>query len=55
VDDEHVLPLVEAVHRTHLDTIHVLAANAAPIDDVGQLSLLSGGTLMAALGELNCL
>jgi hypothetical protein len=38
VDDEHVLALVEAVHRTHLDTVHVLAANAALVDDVGHLS-----------------
>ena len=42
VNDEHVLALIEAVHRTHLDTIHVLAANAALVDDVGQLSLLAG-------------
>ena len=41
MNDEHVLALIEAVHRTHLDTIHVLAANAALIDDVGQLSLLA--------------
>jgi hypothetical protein len=41
VNDEHVLALIEAVHRTHLDTVHVLAANAALIDDVGQLSLLA--------------
>jgi hypothetical protein len=40
VDDEHVLALVEAVHRTNLDAVHVLAANAALVDDVGQLSLL---------------
>jgi len=51
VNDEHVLALVEAVHRTHLDTVHVLAANAALIDDVGQLSLLSSGTLRTALRE----
>jgi hypothetical protein len=30
VNDEHVLPLIKAVHRTHLDTVHVLAANATP-------------------------
>jgi hypothetical protein len=41
MNDEHVLALIEAVHRTHLDTVHVLAANAALIDDVGQLSLLA--------------
>ena len=40
VNDKHVLALIEAVHRTHLDTVHVLAANAALIDDVGQSSLL---------------
>ena len=51
VNDKHVLTLIEAVHRTHLDTVHVLAANAALIDDVGQLSLLSSGTLRTALRE----
>src|ERR1700736_2158542 len=40
VDDEHILTLVEAIHRAHLDTVHVLAANATLVDDVGQLSLL---------------
>ena len=43
VDDEHILALVEAVHRAHLDTIHVLAANATLVDDVGQLTVLSAG------------
>jgi hypothetical protein len=38
VDHEHILALVEAVHRAHLDTVHVLAANATFVDDVGQLS-----------------
>ena len=38
VDDEHVLALIEAVHGAHLDTVHVLAANAALVDDVGQLT-----------------
>ena len=41
VDDEHVLALVEAVHRAHLDAVHDLAANAALVDDVGQLSVPS--------------
>ena len=41
VDDEHVLTLIEAVDRTHLDTVHVLTFDTAFIDDVGQLSLLS--------------
>src|SRR5262249_14514373 len=40
VDDEHVLTLVEAVHRTYLDTVRVLTFDTAFIDDVGQLSLL---------------
>src|SRR5207248_4612244 len=34
MDDEHVLALVEAVDRTDLDAIHVLAANAGFGDDV---------------------
>jgi hypothetical protein len=41
VDDEHVLALVEAIHGAHFDAVHGFAANAAPIDDVGQLSALS--------------
>jgi hypothetical protein len=41
VDDEHVLTLIEAVDRTHLDAVHVLTFDTAFIDDVGQLSLLS--------------
>jgi len=40
VDDEHVLALLEEVYRAHLDTVHVLAANVAIVDDVGQLSVL---------------
>ena len=38
MDDEHVLALVEAVYRTHLDTVSVLAADTALVDDVGHLS-----------------
>src|SRR3989441_4630681 len=41
VDDEHVLALVEAVHGAHVDAVHGFAANAALVDDVGQLSVLS--------------
>ncbi len=41
MDDEHVLALVEAVDRTYLDTVHVLALDTALVDDVGQLSVLS--------------
>jgi hypothetical protein len=44
MDDEHVLALVEAVHGAHLDAVHGLAANAAIVDDVGQLSVLSAGS-----------
>src|SRR6516162_10248075 len=41
VDDEHVLALVEAVHGAHFDAVHGFAANAALVDDVGQLNILS--------------
>jgi hypothetical protein len=41
VDHEHVLALVEAVHGAHVDAVHGFAANAALVDDVGQLSVLS--------------
>src|SRR2546421_17360 len=41
VDDEHVLALVEAVHGAYLDAVHGFAANAAIVDDVRQLSVLS--------------
>jgi len=34
-------PIVEAIHGAHLDAVHGFAANAALIDDVGQLSVLS--------------
>jgi hypothetical protein len=37
VDDQHVLALVEAIHRNALDTVHRIAANAAIVDDLGQL------------------
>jgi hypothetical protein len=40
MDDEHVLALIEAVHRTHLYAIHDLATNAVLVDDIGQLSSL---------------
>jgi hypothetical protein len=35
MDDEHVLAFIEAVHRTDLDAVHVLALDAALIDDIG--------------------
>ena len=37
MDGEHVLALVEAVHGANLDAVHGFAANAAIVDDVGQL------------------
>jgi len=40
VDDEHILALVEAVHGTHLDAVHVFALDAFVVDDVGQLGAL---------------
>ena len=40
VDDEHVLALVEAVHWTHFDAVQEFAANAALVDDLGQLRVL---------------
>ena len=40
VDHEHVLSLVEAIHGAHLDAVHGFTANAALVDDVGQLSIL---------------
>src|SRR5260370_39835806 len=43
VDDEHVLALIEAVHGAHFDAVHGFAANAALVDDVGQLTVLSAG------------
>src|SRR5215831_2339723 len=37
MDNEHVLALIEAVDRAHLDAVHKLTANTAIVDDVGQL------------------
>ena len=50
VDDEHVLALVEAVHGAHLDAVHGFAANAAIVDDVGQLDVLPAD----CRGRLTC-
>jgi hypothetical protein len=52
MDDEHVLALIEAVHGAHLDAVHGFAANAAIVDDVGQLGVLPAdcrGQLMCAI------
>jgi hypothetical protein len=35
MDDEHVLALVEAIHRTHFDAIGVFALDAIVVDDIG--------------------
>src|ERR1051325_7838549 len=35
VNDQHVLALVETVHRAHFDAIHVFATDAGFSDDVG--------------------
>src|SRR6201987_6549061 len=40
VDHEHVLALVEAIHGAYLDAVHGFTANAALVDDVGQLGIL---------------
>ena len=45
VDDEHILALVEAVHRTHLDTVSLLARYTALVDDIGHLEPPSGSHL----------
>ena len=42
VDDEHVLALVEAIYGAYFDAIQDFTANAALVDDVGQLRTLSG-------------
>src|SRR5262249_29689046 len=52
MDDEHILALVEAVHRAHLDAVHGFAANAAIVDDVSQLGVLPAdcrGQLVCAI------
>jgi hypothetical protein len=35
MDDEHVLALIEAVDRAHLDAVHVFAFDAVFVDDIG--------------------
>src|SRR6185437_9683142 len=39
VDDQHVLADIEAVDRTHLDAIHVLAADTGFGDHIGHVSV----------------
>src|SRR5215831_1090453 len=50
MNDEHVLALVEAVHGANLDAVHDFAANAAIVDDVGQLGVLPAD----CRGRLTC-
>src|ERR1700730_7314333 len=40
VNDEHILALVEAIHRADLDAVHVFALDATFDDDVGHSSTL---------------
>jgi hypothetical protein len=35
MDDEHVLALVETIHRAYLNAVHVFALDAIFSDDVG--------------------
>jgi hypothetical protein len=42
MDDEHVLAFIEAVDRTHLDAIHVLALDAIVGDDIGHAASPGG-------------
>ena len=51
VDDEHVLTLVEAVYRTHLDTVSVLAADTALVDDVGHIEVYNKVTTRRSPAE----
>jgi hypothetical protein len=39
MDDEHVLALVETIHVTDLDAVHVFALDAGFDDDVGHHKL----------------
>src|SRR5260221_3079082 len=39
VDDEHILALIKAVHRTDLNAVHVFAFNTVFDDDVGHSPL----------------
>jgi hypothetical protein len=41
VDDEHVLPLVEAVHRTYFDAIQVFALDAVFDHNIGHIAILA--------------
>src|SRR5215470_8857919 len=48
MDDEHVLAFVEAVDRTHFHAVHVLAADAIVVDDVGHWYSFPRGSFGAA-------
>ena len=49
MDNEHVLALIEAINRAHLDAVHKLTTNTAIVDDVGQL-----GSPPAEIGRASC-
>ena len=50
MDDQHVLALVEAIHRADFHTIHQLTFDAALIDYIGhRMSLLNGRGLGGGL------
>jgi hypothetical protein len=42
MDDEHVLALVETVHRADFDAVHIFAFYAIVGDDIGHLNLKNG-------------
>jgi hypothetical protein len=43
MDDQHIFALVEAIHGTDLDAVHVFAFDAIIVDDVGHLLTLRTG------------
>src|SRR5216683_1856880 len=48
MDDEHVLALIEAIDRAHLDAIHQLALDAGFSDDVGHgVAFCSSGSALS--------
>src|SRR5690606_3354354 len=49
VDDEHVLALVEAIDRTDLDAVHILALDAIVRDNIGHRALPSGRSARAGM------
>src|SRR5581483_4387097 len=54
VDDEHVLTFVEAIDRTHLDAIGVLALDAVLVDDVGHAAEVCRSRAIARATAWEC-